>query len=75
MDVLVTHEIYGDITTALIIRNRQDVYDFVNKVADKKIIPLKELTAGIHRHTVEAESEEMLEQIENALKKKGYLME
>jgi len=75
LDVLVTHEIYGDITTALIIRNRQDVYDFVKKVADKKIIPLKELTAGIHRHTVEAESEEMLEQIEIALKKKGYLME
>ncbi len=75
LDVLVTHEIYGDITTALIIRNRQDVYDFVKKVHDKKIIPLKELTDGIHRHTVEAESQEMIDRIEKALKKKGYLME
>lgn len=74
LDVLVSHEIYGDITTALIIRNRQDVYDFVKKVQDKRIKPLKELTDGIHRHTVEAESEEMLHQIESALSRKGYLI-
>ncbi len=75
LDVLVTHEIYGDINTELIIRNRQDVYDFVKKVEYKKIKPLKELTDGIHRHTVEAESEEILDRIEQALKLKGYLME
>lgn len=73
LDVLVTHEIYGAITTALIIRNRQDVYDFVKKVKEKKIVPLKELTDGVHQHTVEAESEETLNRINNALKEKGYL--
>lgn len=75
LDVLVTHEIYGEITTALIIRNRQDVYDFVNKVKEKKIVPLKELTDGIHRHTIEADSEETLNRINRALKEKGYLYE
>lgn len=75
LDVLVTHEIYGDITTALIIRNRQDVYDFVKKVQEKKIVPLKELTDGVHRHTIEAESEDILRQVENALRTKGYLTE
>jgi uncharacterized protein len=75
LDVLVTHEIYGDIATALIIRNRQDVYDFVKKVEEKKIVPLKELTDGVHQHTIEADSEETLDRIEKALKDKGYLYE
>ncbi len=73
LDVLVVHEIYGEIATPLIIRNRQDVYDFVKSVDEKKIVPLKELTAGVHQHTVEADSEEALDRIERALKEKGYL--
>lgn len=75
LDVLVIHEIYGEIATELIIRNRQDVYDFVKKVREKKIVPLKELTDGIHLHTIEAESEAALDQIEHALKEKNYLFE
>lgn len=73
LDVLVKHEIYGEIVTALIIRNRQDVYDFVNKVKEKKIVPLKELTDSVHQHTIEADSEATLDRIEKALKEKGYL--
>jgi transcriptional regulator of NAD metabolism len=75
LDVFVTHEIYGAIATPLIIRNRQDVYDFVSKVKEKKIVPLKELTDGVHQHTVEADSEETLDRIEKALRAKGYLNE
>ncbi len=74
LDVVVNHEIYGDIATALIIRNRQDVYDFVTKVNEKKIKPLKDLTDGIHQHTVVADSEETLDRIEKALLAKGYLI-
>ncbi len=73
LDVVVNHEIYGDIATALTIRNRQDVYDFVKKVQEKKIVPLKDLTDGIHQHTVVADNEETLDRIESALKVKGYL--
>lgn len=74
LDVLVKHEIYGEITTPLIIRNRQDIYDFVSKVKTKKIVPLKELTNGLHQHTVEADSEGVLDRIEKALAQKGYLI-
>ncbi len=74
LDVLVNHEIYGEIVTPLVIRNRSDVYDFVRKVKDKKIVPLKELTAGIHQHTIEGDSEETLDRIERALEEKGYLL-
>ncbi len=75
LDVLVVHEIYGEIATPLIIRNRNDVYDFVKKVHEKKIVPLKELTAGVHLHTIEAETEETLDRIEKALREKNYLLD
>ena len=75
LDVIVSHDIYGEISTNLIITTRQDVYDFVNKVKTKKVQPLKELTDGVHLHTVEADSEEILDRIEIALKVKKYLLE
>jgi uncharacterized protein len=75
LDVQVKHEIYGEIGTALIIRNRQDVYDFVKKVQEKRIVPLKELTDGIHQHTIEAETEATLDRVQEALKEKGYLIQ
>lgn len=74
LDVLVIHELYGKIVTPLIIRNRTDVYDFVRKVKEQKIVPLKELTLGIHHHTIEADSEDTLNQIEDALRAKNYLL-
>ena len=74
LDVQVKHEIYGEIGTQLIIRNRQDVYDFVHKVEEKKIVPLKELTDGIHKHTIEADNEATLDRVEKALAAKGYLL-
>jgi len=74
LDVIVTHEIYGEISTNLIIKNRQDVYDFVNKVKSKNTVPLKELTDGVHLHTIEADSEEIIDKIEKDLREKGYLL-
>lgn len=74
LDVQIKHEIYGDIGTELIIRNRQDVYDFVNKVKEKKIVPLKELTDGVHQHTIEADTDAALDRIERVLIDKGYLI-
>lgn len=73
LEVFVHHEIYGQINTDLVIRNRQDVYNFVKKVEEKKVVPLKELTANIHQHTIEADSEKILDQVEKALEAKGYL--
>jgi transcriptional regulator of NAD metabolism len=74
LDVIVSHEIYGQITTDLIISTRQDVYEFVDKIKTKKTVPLKELADGVHLHTVEADSEEILDRIEQALAEKKYLI-
>ena len=73
LDVVVEHDIYGQITADLILCNRLDVDEFVERIENSKSRPLKVLTDGEHWHTVEADSERMLDKIEEELKKKGYL--
>lgn len=73
LDVIVSHPIYGTICADLIINTRRDILDFIRKVADKQTVPLKELTNNSHFHTVEADSEAILDEIEEALRAKGYL--
>ncbi len=72
-DVVVEHEIYGQITVDLILENRCDVEEFLEKINKKTARPLNILTNGMHYHTVEADREEILERIELQLRKKNYL--
>lgn len=72
-DVVVEHDIYGQIMVDLIINDRSDVKEFMSKLNKNKTKPLKTLTDGIHYHTVEADTEEQLIRIEEELGKKGYL--
>ena len=74
LDVVVEHDIYGQITVDLIINNRADVNAFVNKLEQNHTKSLNKLTDGVHFHTVEGDSEEILDRIEFALKEKGYLL-
>lgn len=74
IDVVVEHDIYGQIAADLIINSRADAETFVKKVEKYKTKPLNNLTDGVHFHTVEADKEEILDQIENELNKKGYLI-
>ncbi|SHO53832.1 transcription repressor NadR [Anaerocolumna xylanovorans] len=74
LDVIVMHDLYGEISVDLIIKNRKDVADFIEKVKTRKTVPLMDLTNGTHLHTVEADSEEVLDQIERVLREKNYLV-
>lgn len=74
LDVVVEHGVYGQITCDLIIDNRQDAVSFVKQCEKANAKGLNTLTDGIHYHTVEAKSEAMLDAIEEALEKKGYLV-
>lgn len=74
VDVVVEHAIYGQIAADLIINSRADAEAFVKKVEKNKTKPLNNLTHGLHFHTVEADTEDILNQIENELNKKGYLI-
>lgn len=74
LDVVVEHEIYGQITVDLIIASKEDVLEFCRKLENNKTRPLNELTGGIHLHTVEADSEGQLEYIKSKLSEKGFLI-
>jgi len=73
LDVVVEHDIYGQIMVDLILCNRLDVDEFVERIENSKSRPLKVLTDGEHWHTVEADSEKVLDKIEEKLREKGYL--
>lgn len=75
LDVVVEHEIYGQITVDLIIQTRRDVREFMEKItASDDVKPLKLLTNDEHYHTVEADREEDLDEIGRVLKEKGFLL-
>lgn len=74
LDVVIEHDIYGQIAADLIINSRADADAFVKQIEKYKTKPLNNLTNGIHFHTVEADSEETLDRIAGELDKKGYLI-
>ena len=74
LDVVVEHPIYGQIMVDLFINNRVDADNFVKQVKENQTRPLNELTRGVHYHTVVAESEEILDNLEKKLEIKGFLI-
>lgn len=75
LDVVVEHELYGQVSVDLLIQNRQDALAFVEQMKQCKSRALSCLTDGLHYHTIEAETEQMLDNAEAALKKAGILIE
>jgi len=74
LDVVVEHEIYGQIRVDLLIENPRDAREFYEKLINSKDNPLKVLTDDCHYHTVAAPSEKLLDLIEQELDNKGYLL-
>lgn len=74
LDVVVEHEIYGQIMVDLIINSRQDAIAYMEQRRDKNAKPLNILTNGVHYHTIEADSEETLDRIEERLKELGFFI-
>jgi transcriptional regulator of NAD metabolism len=74
IDVFVEHDIYGKLSAPLNIFSAADVNAFKNKAKKGGSAELMSLTSGYHYHTVRAETEEVMNEIEKALDKKGYLV-
>jgi transcriptional regulator of NAD metabolism len=72
-DVFVYHRVYGVIRAELNIGSRLDVTRFLSQVADGQSSFLKNTTSGYHYHTVIADSEEILDLIQDALTERGFL--
>ena len=75
LDVMVNHRAYGKISAPLNIRSRRDVQVFVEQIRTGKSTPLLNVTSGYHFHHISAPSEEILDEISNALQKLGFLSE
>ena len=73
VDVFVWHKVYGRISASLNIFSRLQVKQFLEGVRTGKSTELMNITGGYHYHTVRADSEEVLNKIENYLKEKNYL--
>lgn len=74
VDVIVEHPIYGEITGALSLKNRRDVQKFIDSLGQSNAYLLSSLTDGVHLHTVEADSLDMIHEACQALDKLGILL-
>lgn len=73
LDVFVNHTVYGKLQANLSIYSRMDIKKFLKNMESGCATPLSNITSGNHYHTVQAYSEEILDEVENALKEKNYL--
>jgi uncharacterized protein len=74
-DVKIEHGVYGDLTASIMVSNRKEVEQFMNKIEDTGASFLSELTDGVHLHTLMAPNEETLEKAESALQEAGFLIQ
>ena len=74
-DVFVVHEVYGKICGDLKVSSRRQVKAFLQELKSGRSSPLKNITGDTHYHTVEADGEEILDEIEQELKERGFLLE
>ena len=72
-DVFVYHKVYGVIRANMDIKSRRDVRNYLEEIRTGKSSLLKNVTSGYHYHTISAESEEVLDAIQEELKQKGFL--
>ena len=72
-DVFVYHKVYGLIKATMNIRSRRDVKKYLADISSGKSTEVMNLTSNYHYHTITAESEEVLDQLQEELWERGYL--
>jgi len=75
VNVIVEHELYGEIIGGLNLSDRKDVDVFLEKAELSKAKLLSELTMEAHLHTVACRDKVHFEQVCKALEEKGHLFE
>ena len=73
VDVYVWHKVYGKMVAPLNIFSPLHVKQFIEGVRTGKSTELMNITGGYHYHTVRAESEDILNQIEKVLEEHNYI--
>ncbi len=73
LNIVVPHDVYGQIQADLIIETRADIAVFYEKILNSKDGPLSAITGGVHVHLVEASSEKILDNIARDLTEAGLM--
>ena len=73
LNVLVEHDLYGEITGQLNVSTQQDVAAFMEKLHSNKARLLSELTGGIHLHSIACKDAAAFDNIRERLAKQGFL--
>ena len=66
-NVVIEHEVYGNLEGTLNLHSRRDIQQYLKRMNDSKAEMLSTISGGIHTHLVEANSEEELDAIHKAL--------
>ncbi len=74
-DIFVNHRIYGRISARLGLYNKTHVEELYRSLVSGASKPLMSVTDGYHYHTVTADSESALDEIEQKLRLRGFLIE
>ena len=72
-DVFVYHKVYGVLRADMNIKSRMDIRKYMENIRSGKSSLLKNVTSGFHYHTIVADSEELLDMIQEELSKRGFL--
>ena len=72
-DVFVYHKVYGILKADMGIKSRRDIRAYMEEISTGKSSLLKNVTSGYHYHTIDAESEEILDAIQEELRQRGFL--
>lgn len=72
-DTFVYHKVYGLMKGEMNIRSRRDIRTFMENIRLGKSSLLKNITSGYHYHTVMADDEQTLDEIQEQLSQRGFL--
>jgi len=72
-DVFVYHKVYDVVRADMNIKSRVDVRKYLEDLSTGKSTQLMKLTSNYHYHTISADSEEILDMIQEELQKRGFL--
>lgn len=71
--MFVYHKVYGVLRADMNIKSRRDIKNYLEEISSGKSSLLKNVTSGYHYHTILADSEEILDAIQEELQQKGFL--
>ena len=74
LDVIVEHQVYGQLVGQLQVSTRYEVNQFLALAAQDSVHALSELTDGIHIHTLRCPDEAAFQRVWEALDAEGFLV-